>query len=122
MTTTLANSVQITTRYLRAFLRQPGYIAGTLVQPIIWLLLFGQLFERATEIPGFTSGSYMAFLRPRPRPAQTRVGDRCERHPCVAPHVPVLHLPAGEPHATVDAGFRQVQSSQLGCRGGPPNA
>jgi ABC-2 type transport system permease protein len=64
MTTALANSSQITARYLRAFLRQPYYIAGTLVQPIIWLLLFGQLFKRVAEIPGFTAGSYIAFLTP----------------------------------------------------------
>jgi ABC-2 type transport system permease protein len=64
MTIALANSRQITARYLRAFLRQPYYIAGTLVQPIIWLLLFGQLFKRAAEIPGFIAGSYIAFLTP----------------------------------------------------------
>jgi ABC-2 type transport system permease protein len=64
MTIALANSAHITTRYLRAFLRQPYYIAGTLVQPIIWLLLFGQLFKRVAEIPGFTAGSYIAFLTP----------------------------------------------------------
>jgi ABC-2 type transport system permease protein len=64
MTTALANSAQITTRYLRAFLRQPYYIVGTLVQPIIWLLLFGQLFKGVAELPGFTAGSYIAFLTP----------------------------------------------------------
>ncbi len=64
MITGLANSAQITTRYLRAFLRQPYYIVGTLVQPVIWLLLFGQLFQRAAELPGFTVGSYISFLAP----------------------------------------------------------
>jgi ABC-2 type transport system permease protein len=64
MTTALTNTAHITTRYLRAFLRQPGYIAGTLVQPIIWLLLFGQLFKRVAELPGFTAGSYIAYLTP----------------------------------------------------------
>src|SRR6266700_5193548 len=64
MITVLANSAHITTRYLCAFLRQPYYIAGTLVQPIIWLLLFGQLFKRVVEIPGFTAGPYIAFLTP----------------------------------------------------------
>jgi ABC-2 type transport system permease protein len=64
MITVLANSAQITTRYLRAFLRQPYYIVGTLVQPVIWLLLFGQLFQRAAELPGFTTGSYVSFLAP----------------------------------------------------------
>lgn len=64
MTTALTNAAQITTRYVRAFLRQPGYIVGTLVQPVIWLLLFGQLFQRAAELPGFTAGSYISFLAP----------------------------------------------------------
>jgi ABC-2 type transport system permease protein len=62
MTAALANSAQITNRYLRAFLRQPYYIIGTLIQPIIWLLLFGQLFKSVAAIPGFTAGSYISFL------------------------------------------------------------
>src|SRR3989440_9580183 len=64
MSIALANTAQITARYVRAFLRQPYYIVGTLVQPVTWLLLFGQLFQRATELPGFTSGSYISFLTP----------------------------------------------------------
>lgn len=64
MTIALTNSAQIATRYLRAFLRQPGYVVFTLVQPVIWLFLFGQLFKRVVEIPGFTSTSYIAFLTP----------------------------------------------------------
>ncbi len=64
MTIALTNSAHIFTRYLRAFLRQPYYVIGTLVQPVIWLLLFGQLFKRVSEIPGFTAGSYIAFLTP----------------------------------------------------------
>ena len=64
MSVALTNSVQVTTRYVRAFLRQPYYVVGTLVQPVIWLLLFGQLFQRATQLPGFSAGSYIAFLTP----------------------------------------------------------
>jgi ABC-2 type transport system permease protein len=64
MMTALANSTQITARHLRAFARQPYYVAVTLVQPVIWLLLFGQLFQRVVEIPGFATGSYIAFLTP----------------------------------------------------------
>src|SRR5260221_3851598 len=64
MTVALANSAQITTRYLRAFLRQPAYVAFTLVQPVIWLFLYGLLFKRVVEIPGFTGSSYIAFLTP----------------------------------------------------------
>ena len=64
MSAALANSAQITNRYLRAFLRQPYYIIGTLIQPVIWLLLFGQLFKSVADIPGFTATSYITFLTP----------------------------------------------------------
>src|SRR5262249_33485472 len=57
-------SRQITARFLRAFLRQPAWVAITLVQPMIWLGLFGALFKRVVEIPGFSSGSYLTYLTP----------------------------------------------------------
>jgi hypothetical protein len=43
----------LTLRHLRELLRQPWYVAITLVQPVIWLLLFGELYKRVVEIPGF---------------------------------------------------------------------
>jgi ABC-2 type transport system permease protein len=64
MSAVLLNSTQVTGRYVRAFVRQPWYVAITLVQPVIWLLLFGQLFKSVVEIPGFTTSSYIAFLTP----------------------------------------------------------
>ena len=54
----------ITLRYLRAFVRQPAWVAITLVQPIIWLLLFGALFKSVVDIPGFRGGSYIDYLAP----------------------------------------------------------
>jgi ABC-2 type transport system permease protein len=53
----------MTLRYLRAIVRQPAWVAISLVQPVIWLLLFGALFKRVADIPGFT-GSYIEFLTP----------------------------------------------------------
>ena len=41
-----------------------AFLFITLVQPIIWLLLFGALFKAVTEIPGFSGGSYIDFLTP----------------------------------------------------------
>lgn len=66
MTITLAHSRFLTARAVRTLSRQPAYAAITLVQPIIWLLLFGQLFRNVVHIPGFTttSGSYLEFLTP----------------------------------------------------------
>jgi ABC-2 type transport system permease protein len=55
---------QVSLRYLRALARQPAFLGIALVQPIIWLLLFGALFKAVTEIPGFHGGSYITYLTP----------------------------------------------------------
>ena len=63
--TAIAHSAYMTQRHTRVLLRQPWFVAITLVQPIIWLLLFGALFRSVTEIPGFTGGgSYLDYLVP----------------------------------------------------------
>jgi ABC-2 type transport system permease protein len=62
--TTIAHSWYMTQRLFRVRMRQPWYIAVTLVQPIIWLLLFGALFRRVVELPGFGATSYLDFLTP----------------------------------------------------------
>jgi ABC-2 type transport system permease protein len=70
MTSSLATlgpsvSTRVATRHLRAFVRQPWYLAVTLVQPVVWLLLFGKLFEHVVRLPGFAPGmSYIAYLTP----------------------------------------------------------
>lgn len=46
MTTLVLHSRLLTGRSLRTLARQPAYLALTLVQPMIWLLLFGQLFKQ----------------------------------------------------------------------------
>jgi ABC-2 type transport system permease protein len=60
----LRDAQHMTVRHMRALLRQPWWIAVTLVQPIIWLLLFGALFKNVVEIPGFSSSSYIQLLTP----------------------------------------------------------
>jgi ABC-2 type transport system permease protein len=60
----LRQTWQVSLRYLRALLRQPAYIGITLLQPLIWLLLFGALFKAITQIPGFAGGSYVDYLTP----------------------------------------------------------
>ncbi|GAA1877974.1 ABC transporter permease [Pseudonocardia ailaonensis] len=55
----------LTGRSVRALLRQPAFAIMTLVQPVIWLLLFGQLFRSVVDIPGFAvGGTYLEFLTP----------------------------------------------------------
>jgi ABC-2 type transport system permease protein len=58
------HSWYMTLRWMRVTLRQPWFLAITLVQPVIWLLLFGALFKKVIEIPGFGGGSYITFLAP----------------------------------------------------------
>jgi ABC-2 type transport system permease protein len=64
MTAALQQSLAITARQLRAMVRQPVYVAVTLVQPIIWLLLFGALFKSVVDLPGFAAESYVDYLTP----------------------------------------------------------
>jgi len=54
----------MTARRVRALLREPAWIGITLTTPIIWLLLFGSLFERTVDIPGFGSSDYTDFFTP----------------------------------------------------------
>jgi ABC-2 type transport system permease protein len=54
----------LTRRYLRQLYRQPAVIGITLTQPVIWLLLFGALFKKVAELPGFGGGSYITYLTP----------------------------------------------------------
>jgi len=54
----------ITVRHIRALIRQPAWVGISLVQPVIWLVLFGALFRSVADIPGFTGGSYIEFLTP----------------------------------------------------------
>lgn len=60
----LADTGHMTVRHLMALWRQPWWIAVSLVQPVIWLLLFGALFRSITDIPGFGSDNYVQFLAP----------------------------------------------------------
>lgn len=64
MTAFLYDARGMTGRRLRSIIRQPAYVISTLVQPLMWLLLFGALFERVVDIPGFASTSYQDFLAP----------------------------------------------------------
>jgi ABC-2 type transport system permease protein len=66
MTTLALHSTLLAKRSTKVLLRQPAFLLITLIQPMIWLLLFGQLFGKVVEIPGFSSDgeSFIAFLTP----------------------------------------------------------
>ncbi|MEV5708060.1 ABC transporter permease [Actinoallomurus sp. NPDC052274] len=63
MTAIISQSGYMTFRDLRAFIRQPFYLFATLVQPIVWLLLFGKLFG-SVMAHSTGSGSYIGYLTP----------------------------------------------------------
>jgi ABC-2 type transport system permease protein len=61
----LSDTWYLTGRKLRALVRQPYVLAFSVVQPAIWLFLFGGLFQKVIDIPGFAyHGSYLAYLIP----------------------------------------------------------
>jgi ABC-2 type transport system permease protein len=62
--TAISDTWALTVRDLLRLWRQPWFIAIVLVQPVIWLLLFGALFERVVDIPGFQGGDYKQYLVP----------------------------------------------------------
>jgi ABC-2 type transport system permease protein len=64
MNNALVDTWFMTARHFRNLVRQPVWIFISLVQPVVWLLLYGALFRRIIEIPGFGSNSYIDFLTP----------------------------------------------------------
>jgi ABC-2 type transport system permease protein len=63
--TLLSDTWYLTGRRLRALGRQPFVLGMGVIQPVIWLFLFGELFHKVTDIPGFGfQGSYLAYLIP----------------------------------------------------------
>jgi ABC-2 type transport system permease protein len=62
--TALSDTWALSVRDLLRLWRQPWFIGIVLVQPVIWLLLFGELFQRVVDIPGFHGGDYKQYLVP----------------------------------------------------------
>ena len=60
----VTHTAWMTGRQLKAITRQPAYIVIMLIQPVIWLFLFGSLFRRVVELPGFGAPSYLDYLVP----------------------------------------------------------
>jgi ABC-2 type transport system permease protein len=63
--TILTDTWYLTGRKLRALIRQPVVLAMGVIQPVVWLFLFGEMFHKIIDIPGFGyQGSYLAYLIP----------------------------------------------------------
>ncbi len=64
MTEAAAHSWWMLGRQARNLAREPIWIVLMLVQPMFWLLLYSQLFQRVTDLPGFETDSYTDFFVP----------------------------------------------------------
>ncbi|MFE4417847.1 ABC transporter permease [Streptomyces sp. NPDC056817] len=64
MSTAISQTWYMTQRQLMVFARQPAYAVITLIQPVIWLFLFGNLFRKVVELGGFGTTSYLDYLVP----------------------------------------------------------
>jgi ABC-2 type transport system permease protein len=62
--TAIVHTWFMTLRHLRALMRQPWWIAISLTQPITYLVLYGQVFSRVVELPGFNATNYSTFVSP----------------------------------------------------------
>jgi ABC-2 type transport system permease protein len=62
--TLLRHSWYMGLRDLRNLARQPWWIAISLAQPLVYLLLYSALFKNVAEIPGFEGDSYLDFVVP----------------------------------------------------------
>jgi ABC-2 type transport system permease protein len=64
--TVIRHSALLTGRLLCALRRMPAFLVIGLVQPVIWLLLFGQTFRSVVDLAGFThaGGGFLQFLTP----------------------------------------------------------
>jgi ABC-2 type transport system permease protein len=62
--TLLSDTKYLFVRYLKKLVRTPILLFFSLFQPIIFLLLFTQLFSRFANLPGFPADSYLIFATP----------------------------------------------------------
>lgn len=62
MNNIMKQSVMVGERGIRHLLHHPISMIFTLFTPLVWLLLFGNLFKSVTQIPGFPANNYMSYV------------------------------------------------------------
>ena len=60
----LADTWYLFNKYFRITMRMPLWSLFTLIQPLIWLFIFGALFQNFADLPGFPADSYIDFFVP----------------------------------------------------------
>jgi ABC-2 type transport system permease protein len=63
MTEAVRHTGWMVVRQARNLLREPIWIALMVIQPMIWLVLYGQLYSKVPAVRG-SAGSYIEFLTP----------------------------------------------------------
>ncbi len=62
----VAETIAVFGRWIRKTLRRPPFLFFSLIQPIVWFVLFTQAFQRIAQIPGFSqltgTDSYVTFF------------------------------------------------------------
>lgn len=64
MTGVLVDTWHLFAKHLRITWRTPIWALFNVIQPLIWLLIFGQLFRSMAQLPGFPAARYMDFFLP----------------------------------------------------------
>lgn len=64
MTPAIRHTWYMSQRQMLMLFRQPVWIAITLVQPMIWILLYGQAYKNITRAGDFGTDNYLTFLTP----------------------------------------------------------
>ncbi|NOY61791.1 MAG: ABC transporter permease [Gammaproteobacteria bacterium] len=60
----LADTWHLFGKYMRITIRMPMWSLFTLIQPLIWLVIFGSLFKNMAQLPGFPTDSYIDYFIP----------------------------------------------------------
>ena len=60
----ISDTVEILLRSTRLSLRQPAWVISNLAEPVVWLLLFGQMYGSLAGLPGFPTASYVEYFAP----------------------------------------------------------
>lgn len=63
-TTFFSDTWWVCWRELKHYVGQKIRIVMTLIQPLIWLMLMGNMFQRIASVPGFPAPSYLDYMAP----------------------------------------------------------
>lgn len=60
----LADTWYLFSKYMKISIRMPLWTLFALIQPLLWLFIFGSLFKYFASLPGFPADSYVDYFLP----------------------------------------------------------